>query len=63
MEMANYWKQFENTGKVEDYLSYKAVLPKEANERVDGQDAANRHVDRMSGKDRQQGAGPYAGIY
>lgn len=24
MQTWNYWKQFENTGKIEDYLSYKA---------------------------------------
>ncbi len=24
MQTLNYWKQFENTGKIEDYLSYKA---------------------------------------
>lgn len=24
MQTWNYWKQFENTGKVEDYLFYKA---------------------------------------
>lgn len=24
MQMSNYWKEFENTGKIEDYLSYKA---------------------------------------
>lgn len=23
MQTLNYWKQFENTGKIEDYLSYK----------------------------------------
>lgn len=24
MQMSGYWKQFENTGKIEDYLIYKA---------------------------------------
>ncbi len=24
MQTLNYWKQFESTGKIEDYLSYKA---------------------------------------
>ncbi len=24
MQTLNYWKQFENTGRIEDYLSYKA---------------------------------------
>lgn len=24
MQTLNYWKQFENTGKIEDYLTYKA---------------------------------------
>ncbi len=24
MQTLNYWKQFEETGKIEDYLSYKA---------------------------------------
>lgn len=54
MQTLNYWKQFEHTGKVEDYLSYVSehteVRP------LAGADAAG---------DRQEkaGANPYAGIH
>ena len=62
MEMANYWKQFENTGKVEDYLSYKAMLPKEKGENFAVDERKQKsEVEEMS--DRQQGAVPYAGFY
>ena len=26
MQNLNYWKQFESTGKIEDYLSYRSCL-------------------------------------
>lgn len=26
MQTLNYWKQFENTGKIQDYLSYKGCV-------------------------------------
>ncbi|MBE5874007.1 MAG: YqzL family protein [Lachnospiraceae bacterium] len=56
METGSYWKQFESTGKIEDYLSYKAMLPKEKNEGSDKKEAEAE-------SDRQQGAVPYAGFY
>ncbi|MBR1700764.1 MAG: hypothetical protein IJ716_02290 [Lachnospiraceae bacterium] len=42
MRMENYWKQFENSGKIEDYLSYKSMdrdRDKEKNSRRSGGDA------------------------
>jgi hypothetical protein len=36
MQTLNYWKQFENTGKIEDYLSYKASDSQQSGERIAG---------------------------
>lgn len=49
MSIVNYWKQFENTGKVEDYLAY-ASNREEASETVG------------ASTDAWEGARPYAGI-
>ncbi len=49
MSIINYWKQFETTGKVEDYLSY----------------ASNREVVSgtvTAGTDAEEGVKPYAGV-
>ncbi len=50
MQSINYWKQFENTGKIEDYLNYRSHR-EEPGEAVAKQAA-------------QEGSGvnPYAGI-
>jgi len=56
MQTINYWKQFEHTGKVEDYLSY--VSGKE--------DTFSQTVkEDKDPKGQQQGTGvnPYAGIH
>lgn len=56
MQTINYWKQFEHTGKVEDYLSY-----------VSGKEGAFSRTTREDNAPRgqQQGTGvnPYAGIH
>ena len=63
MEMGSYWKQFEDSGKIQDYLSYKAMLSKEPYGHVHGQMAADVQ-EGMNRKDKeQQGAVPYAGFY
>jgi len=52
MQDLNYWKQFESTGKVEDYLSYCACASQEAD---GGQNNA------FAGVREQSGVNPYAG--
>jgi len=58
MQTLNYWKQFENTGKIEDYLSYKnsynAVCGSATGEGA-GAEGRNENLG-------QQGARPYAGV-
>jgi hypothetical protein len=36
MQTLNYWKQFESTGKIQDYLSYKAYDSRQPEETVAG---------------------------
>ena len=59
MQTLNYWKQFENTGKIEDYLSYKRSC-----DTAYGGTLADRGEgaggNEISGR---QGAMPYAGIH
>lgn len=50
MQNINYWKQFESTGKIEDYLAYSS----HRDEADDGT------VSGMEGKSKES---PYAGIY
>ncbi len=58
MQSLNYWKQFESTGKIEDYLSYKSGCDTAYNS-VIGNSAAYGWGNENSG---QQGAKPYAGV-
>lgn len=51
MQHLNYWKQFENTGKIEDYLSYRACT---------AQDTETGEKDAAAGG-QQSGVNPYAG--
>ena len=51
MQNLNYWKQFENTGKIEDYLSYCACVSQE----TDGEESAAVKMQEQSG------VNPYAG--
>ncbi len=55
MQDLNYWKQFESTGKIEDYLSYCSCV---------GRDVGNKGSETASKEDkmRQTGEKPYAGI-
>lgn len=53
MHSINYWKQFENTGKIEDYLNYKSYR-KEPGYFV-GEQKSERYVE-------ESGVNPYAGI-
>ncbi len=48
MQSLNYWKQFEYTGRVEDYLSY-----------VEKESAAPQKVGNTS----ETGVNPYAGVH
>ncbi|MBQ4537377.1 MAG: hypothetical protein II994_07135 [Lachnospiraceae bacterium] len=50
MQSINYWKQFENTGKIEDYLSYKSQVSQPGKESV------------VSKEEGEASANPYAGI-
>lgn len=52
MQDLNYWKQFESTGKIQDYLSYCACVSQEAN----GHE--NTSAEEMQ---EQSGVNPYAG--
>jgi hypothetical protein len=53
MQNLSYWKQFESTGKVEDYLTYRCsnVGPGWSRSPVNGNETG------------ELGADPYAGIY
>lgn len=50
MQHINYWKQFENTGKIEDYLNYRCYRKEPGFYVGDGRPQA------------QAGENPYAGI-
>lgn len=52
MQNLNYWMQFENTGKVEDYLSYCTCFSH----------GADRKNIVAKEKEQQTGVNPYAGI-
>ena len=53
MQNLNYWMQFENTGRVEDYLAYLACGSREKDEKVKRNAVQNV---------RQTGVNSYAGI-
>ena len=53
MSIINYWKQFENSGKIEDYLSYRSSC----------QEADEQLRSSAEGKAEQLGVNPYAGIH
>lgn len=54
MQTSNYWKQFEKTGKIEDYLTYVQRQEEQAKSSYEGQ---------ATGSYREQtGEHPYAGI-
>lgn len=59
MQTLNYWKQFESTGKIEDYLSYKSGYNAACGSAT-GKGEALGQRNENSG---QQGAKPYAGVY
>lgn len=62
MQTTNYWEQFVNTGKIEDYLSYKSMLPAgNACNRMGV--SAGRAEDMLRGEERRKKTEPYAGIY
>ncbi|MCR5755694.1 MAG: hypothetical protein K6G30_12895 [Acetatifactor sp.] len=50
MQTLNYWKQFENTGKVEDYLSYAFAQQ-------------NRAEEVLKQEEDNRGANPYATVH
>lgn len=50
MQNINYWKQFENTGKIEDYLNYRSHTAEP------GENVADRQTEGASLTN------PYAGI-
>lgn len=53
MDTLNYWKQFEHTGRVEDYLSYVSGM------------SGSEGITAMETRDEtgKAGANPYAGIH
>ncbi len=61
MQTLNYWKQFENTGRIEDYLSYR--------EECQGRQGAEKdwktsgHREQEPGTVRQERTGNYAGVH
>lgn len=50
MQTANYWQQFESTGRVEDYLSYRGRSAEDLRKLPEH-------------KQTQTGESPHAGIY
>ncbi len=65
METLNYWKQFEHTGRVEDYLSYVAENNSFQKETVISGLMAEANKGSMPKQDKQDkvGVNPYAGIH
>ncbi len=62
MSIINYWKQFESTGKVEDYLLYCGSLSDV--ERLHNAGKLQSPVNRgATADDEQLGANSYAGIH
>uniref|UniRef100_UPI004056AF8E hypothetical protein n=1 Tax=Acetatifactor sp. TaxID=1872090 RepID=UPI004056AF8E len=64
MQISNYWKQFEHTGRVEDYLSYVAEdtfvpLKSIASSEIP---AGTRILGEVPADD-ETGVNPYAGIH
>ncbi len=57
METLNYWKQFEHTGRVEDYLSY--VSGANDLKQISPEDGGVAQKDMQE----QAGVNPYAGIH
>lgn len=55
MSNLNYWKQFESTGKVEDYLSYRSCF-------ANGENSDGRMVARTA-EQSELGENSYAGIH
>ena len=56
MQDLNYWKQFESTGKIEDYLNYCSCVALEQNRK---ENTPARSVEQAE----QSGVNPYAGIH
>ena len=56
MQGLNYWKQFEHTGRVEDYLSYLS------SGRENPQVKSKEDSCKKTGRDKA-GENPYAGIH
>lgn len=59
MQDLNYWKQFEHTGKVEDYLSYCACNACDMQEREQRKNVSEAQTVAA----KQTGVNPYAGIH
>ena len=53
MQNLSYWKQFESTGKVEDYLAY----------RCSNKEPERLHSPVNGNETGELGVNPYAGIY
>ena len=53
MSNLNYWKQFESTGKIEDYLTYRCCFSKEE----------EQQHNLVKDTTRQLGENSYAGIH
>lgn len=62
MQTLNYWKQFENTGKIEDYLSYKAD-DSQRSENVVAGCKSDYQGGMWDSAGREGMDGSYAGIY
>ncbi len=68
MHAMNCWKHFENTGKIEDYLSYKGIAEQnfnsvEQNQLADNETQGVFHDKVIAESKKPQGAEPYAGFY
>lgn len=71
MQILNYWKQFEHTGRVEDYLSYVSEEVSDFGKHSDTisyngsvqMTNAERTGTMREEKREQSGANPYAGIH
>ena len=53
MQNLNYWKQFESTGKIEDYLSYRCCFS----------DGEEQQPETVAQATEQLGENSYAGIH
>jgi len=63
MQNLNYWKQFENTGKIEDYLNYRCCFSDGEGQQHNPVTGGNSMTDVTMNVRGEVGENSYAGIH